>query len=110
RDGLVFLGAARRRRRPRRQPRRLGALLDGGGQQRLPAPGGPRWLRVDGGDVVPRREQRVERRHGEIRGSHEGDAHDGRVAGEIRHCERSEAIPWRGWIASSLALLAMTAT
>ena len=59
-------------------PARLGAPLDGGGGERLAAPGRPRRLRIDRGHIVPRREQGVERRHGEIRGSHEGDAH-GRI-------------------------------
>ena len=37
---------------------------------------GARRLAVNGGDLVPGGDQRLEHRHGEIRGSHEGETHE----------------------------------
>jgi len=53
----------------------LGALLDGRRAQRLATARGAGRLTIDGGELVTGGDQRVERRNGEIGGSHEGDAH-----------------------------------
>ena len=48
--------------------------MHGAGRLLLPAPGGAGRLAVDGGDLVPGRVQRPQRRHGEVRAAHEGEA------------------------------------
>ena len=74
-EGGLLGRVPQRRRRPHLDLLRLGPALDGGGGRRLAAPGRPRRLGVDRGDVVAGVDQRVERRHREFGGSHEGEAH-----------------------------------
>ncbi len=76
----------------RREPRLLGRVLQrGGGADRkaerlgarlhrrrldaVAAAGRARRLRIDGGNLVPGRRQRLQDRHGETGRAHEGEAH-----------------------------------
>ena len=56
-------------------PEGLGAALDGRGAVLLAAAGGAGWLGVDGGDLVPGRDQRVQRRDRELGRAHEDQSH-----------------------------------
>jgi hypothetical protein len=49
--------------------------VHGRGLQFPAAPRGPGRLGLGGHDLVPRRDDRLQRRDGEIGGSHEDDAH-----------------------------------
>ncbi len=64
-----------RRRRPHLEPQRRGPRRHRARPRPLPAPAGPRRPGVDRRHLVPGRDQRLERRHREVRGSHEDEAH-----------------------------------
>ena len=62
-------------RTPHRQPQRLRPRLHRRRPRLLPAPAGPRRLGIGAKDRVPRRHQRVQRGHGELRRAHEDQPH-----------------------------------
>ena len=71
----LFFGTAQARRMAHGQSQRLGPLVQRGLARGLAAPGRARRLGVDAYDLMPRRHDRVERRHGKAGRSHEDDPH-----------------------------------
>jgi len=80
--GLLFF-IAERSRRPHLDPQLLGAFMHRGLALRLAAPRWPRRLAICSDDVMPRVDQRIEACHGELRRSHEDDAHGAALAGPL---------------------------
>ena len=74
--GCLFFGTFQRQRVAHRDPQFLGLAVNGGGGQFFPpASAGAGRLGVDGTHILPRRDQRFQRRNGKVRGTHENDLH-----------------------------------
>ena len=77
-ERLLLGGVLQRPRRDDREARALGIEVDRRLALAHAAAGRPGRARVDGCHLVARRQQRRQRRHGEVGGAHEDDAHVGR--------------------------------